>query len=684
MPRWAIAAPGLPVAPDLWTPTRPSKDPFIISVRCDARWANSAPAFRHERVLHPAPRRPPLPVVTMSYALGQTLVLAAIGLSLWLTGCALEPIAVGRQLPLSGRTLGRLILGAGGWVVVAFALAATGLLKPQVVLGVLAVSTTLGALQWWRGRSPDAPALDLRITLGGTVVLVLLAAILVPAFLLAIGPTVTWDADAYHLTLPKNYVANGGFMPQPMLVYGHWPHAVELLFAVAMTVGSYVTAKLVHVFFGLAVIFTTAVAARRAAGPAAGGLAAALVLANGVVFFELRTAYVDLAYAFFLLAAVLLLHEARKASDPRRHRQYLLLAGVAAGLMASVKITGVVGAAAAAVLYVPVLLQARRGGEGAAPLRLFLLRYVTPVLALWCPWLVKAALETGNPVSPLAWSVWGGPNWSAAIGEQFSAWQRSIGMGRTLVDYLLLPYRVIAEGGRGYDHFDGQISILWLALVPLALLGIRRRPLVRRMLAVAGVYFVCWALSSQQTRFLIPVLPLLAIAAAVTLMDLLERMRKPLGATLAATAVAVVLLVTATTHARTMVAGYERLALYQQRDPASLRAAAVPEVYRWLDEHTPAQARILMLNTNAGFFCPRDYIADSFFEASQIADWLGDADSVLDLRQRLRNAGVTHVLWSAKEWRIAWPPALTQMLGNRTWAEPVFRDDRGHTVLRLH
>ena len=32
----------------------------------------------------------------------------------------------------------------------------------------------------------------------------------------------------------------------------------------------------------------------------------------------------------------------------------------------------------------------------------------------------------------------------------------------------------------------------------------------------------------------------------------------------------------------------------------------------------PADAKLMLLNTNHGFFCHRDFVADSFFEASQI------------------------------------------------------------------
>src|SRR5262249_52412592 len=117
----------------------------------------------------------------------------------------------------------------------------------------------------------------------------------------------------------------------------------------------------------------------------------------------------------------------------------------------------------------------------------------------------------------------GGPEWSTGLEGQFLAWQQSIGMGRQVVDFLLLPVRVALEGGSGYTHFDGRLNPLWCALVPLSLAAAPSSPPVRRALGVAALYFLTWAATSQQARFLIPILPLLSVAAGVALATMLAR-----------------------------------------------------------------------------------------------------------------------------------------------------------------
>ena len=95
----------------------------------------------------------------------------------------------------------------------------------------------------------------------------------------------------------------------------------------------------------------------------------------------------------------------------------------------------------------------------------------------------------------------------------------------------------------------------------------------------------------------------------------------------------------------------------------------MPPYLRFVNDHLSSDARILMLNTNLGFFCDREYLADSFFEASQIAAWLAGADTAEEVYRRLRGRGITHVVLDyrqAPRRRIDPPAVLGQMLKERT------------------
>lgn len=576
------------------------------------------------------------------------------------------------------RLLAGVCLGLAWWIAGTFALAACGLLSGWG-LALLALPPAAAGV---RSRGPAARARNGagRVDAGAWAVL---AVILAGHFFLALSPQVLFDADVYHLTLPRLYVEHGGFRPVPMSVYSNWPLATELLYAAALVAGDYVLAKTVHFGFGLLVVYVLFVACRREPAPArltTPWLAAAFFLANDVVTFELRRAYVDLAHAFFLVAAFLFMHRALEDEEPRAGA-FLFLSGLCCGMAAGVKVTGISALAIVGALAVPRLAKALRGGRLGPESRRLLLRFAAPAAALWTPWLAKAWWTTGNPFYPFFHGRLDGPDWSSALSARLAAWQAAIGMGREPVDYLLLPWRVILEGGRGYDHFDGEIGAFWIVVLPVALVFGWRRPLARRALAAAGLGFALWAASSQQMRLLIPLLPLLAIAGAVAIGDLIERLRatgRRAGATAALVAAAALVTVV---HAP-WKDGYRNL-LGFLAFKGDLMATVVPGHDRFINESLPEDAKILFLNTNLGFFCHREYLADTFFEASQIADWLAGGTTAAEVRRRLDERGVTHLLVDRTP-RVAWPSGVPRLLADPSEVEVLYRSGDGRfLVMRL-
>ncbi len=459
----------------------------------------------------------------MAYLLQHALGLLFLAAVLWLPGWRLEKSAA-IDLSPALRPLARIVLGLGFWILCLFVLAVCGLLRSTVLWAVIGL-VIAGCLSTWlrSGRRIGRPSLPSTASL---LVMTAFAVGLAPICLLALTPTVSWDASVYHLTLPRLFLDHGGFREVPLNVYAYWPLNVQLLFALALATCDFVLAKLLHFALGVATLYALAAGCRAFHRPASGATAAMLFLANGVVIFELRVAYVDLGHALFLLAGFLFMLEALER-DPRA----LWLSGLCCGLAAGTKLTGIAGAGIVGMLYLPRLAGALREGE--ATLRPFLIRFAAPVLGLWVPWVARTAVLTGNPAYPFLHDWLGGPDWSSGLSDQLGTWQSSIGMGREAIDYLLLPPRVSLAGGQGYERFDGASAAYWVVLVPLALWVAWRRPggasgkavtLVRRCLAVAGLYFLFWSLSSQQMRLLIPALPFLAIAGAVALVEAVGRL----------------------------------------------------------------------------------------------------------------------------------------------------------------
>lgn len=597
------------------------------------------------------------------------------------------------------RPLANLCLGLALWTLIAVVLATLQWLSAEAVLGCLALIVAIALWQRWRQGRAAAPS---EVELSGrhlahhlgrqdlVFFALLILFVLVPLAALALAPAISWDASTYHLTVPRLYLEHGGFRPVELNVYSNWPLGTEMLYAMGLLLQDHVLPKLMHFAFGLGILFGVFVGLRDTGGEVAetsdqilgGALAMVLVLANGVVAFEIRIAYVDLAIGFYLLTAFLFLRRWRRAPQDLGP---LVLAGVSCGLMAGSKLNGFVGIFALSWLLLPAAMELRQQ-QGWKTVGRAAMAFGGPIILLWAPWLVKSVAYTGNPVYPILYDVFGGPDWSPELAAQLSQWQRSIGMGREPLDLLLLPWRIIVHGGPGYDRFAGQLGLVWLLVLPLALWRAWRSAEVRQPLLAATTFFVCWAFTSQQLRLLIPALPLLAMAGAHAVIETLNLWRpaaqRRVWRPLILAAAWVTLLAT---HGwplgeGPLESGWKAAHRLLTTPSAAIAASAEPSIFRQINR-LPDEARLLFLNTNQGYFCRREYLADSFFEASQITHWLAPIEGPAQVRDALRRRSISHVLLDRHPRPVTYPPALLAMLQDPSLAQPVAQARKGRFLV---
>jgi len=150
--------------------------------------------------------------------------------------------------------------------------------------------------------------------------------------------------------------------------------------------------------------------------------------------------------------------------------------------------------------------------------------FVGSVAAFTFPFLLKNLLLTSNPFSPL---IFPGKFWDAHRAEFYSR----PGTGLAIGQLLLAPWEATVwgiEGGyyEGHPSYAATMGPLLLALVPLGLLPLRfgkqaGNKTLLALFALCVTAYVGWlgelAFSQRlvQTRLLFPVLPQLAILAAV-------------------------------------------------------------------------------------------------------------------------------------------------------------------------
>jgi hypothetical protein len=492
-----------------------------------------------------------------------------------------------------------------------------------------------------------------------------LVVVLALLFFEALSPSVSWDANTYHLALPKIFLAQGRLVAVPFFLYSTWPLNPEMLYALAMSLQDHVLAKALHFGCGALIAVGAFVLTRRFASTGGGLLAAALFLLEDQVQSQATTAYVDLALGLFLLLAFFLWVQANfeDGGEPAPRRDRLLLCGVFLGFFAGAKPSG------ALVIGIFGLLQlclglARRRAAGTLAFDLMLLAFPSLVLAF--PWYLRSWWITGDPLHPALYPIFqgGGDEWSADLARRAFEFHRSMGMGRAPLDYLLLPLRLLGlAGGEARGSFGAHYSLIWLPLAPLILWGALRERVVRLLSVTAALYFVAWAMLSQTARLLLPALPLLCCAAGISAAAATSRLSSVGVSRWGPAALALACGFWTVWNLAVVEAGsLARLARAHARPQRELFDEQVPEHFRYINAELPEDARILFVNTNHGFFSDRAYIADSLFQASQIRELLARASSRAELRALLSRYGLTHVLVSDRQWRIQYPASFREAL----------------------
>lgn len=410
----------------------------------------------------------------------------------------------GERLAL-GTTLGLGVIGTASLVLGLFGALNRPLVMILVAAGLaLAVFSLRRRLPDFEKREPSAGWLrSATIAIGAAVVAI--------ALVRGLYPPTAFDATMYHLPMAKAYAAHGRVAPNPDLRFPVFPALNETLFADAMLLCDDVSAQLVEtLFFGL-LTAGVAIWGARAGGEAARFWAVALWVSNPVALSLASVAYVDMGLAAFAFFSVYASARWLESKDPGWAR----VAGAFAGFAAATKYSGlffVVLAAGALVLRI-----LRRD----ALARREPFAFAAAASAAGGLWYILDWRWTGNPIWPFAGKIFGYRFWSPEDVASLLWSLRKYGSGRSLRDFLLLPYRLIFEQSRT----EARVLPLLFVLLPLAVWAAIRRRELRWPAAAAAAYFVFWFETTQQVRFLLPVVPLLSVLGACGVATLVDSAR---------------------------------------------------------------------------------------------------------------------------------------------------------------
>jgi 4-amino-4-deoxy-L-arabinose transferase-like glycosyltransferase len=522
-----------------------------------------------------------------------------------------------------------------------FSLCALQILSPASVWMLLAAHVA-PAVWGWRlslAFSGDASLSGIRIEGLDRWAFLLLLILIGASLMMMLTPSFSTDALSYHLAIPKQYLAHGGFLFIPGNIFSNYPLGGEMLFLVGLVFKGDVLAKGIHFAMALLTLAAMWVLIRRYLPEKTPRILPLLVfLSIPSVWLTSTLAYTDLflaAYTFLALTAFI-------TWCLQKQTAWLILCAVMTGLAVGSKYVGVFLPFLGCLAVLAADYRNRTPTSGTlAHLGIFLLVTVS----VGTPFYIKNWALTGNPLYPFFYGVFGGKGWSADQARLYDLFLQHLGMGRRWIDYLLLPWNISFKARMHSAQFDGVLGPVFILTLPF-LVCIRKIPwAVKVLLVYAGSTFLFWAVSAQQIRYLIPVFPPLAVAVGYVIGCF--RNRKPIFVLLMLlVSIGVCVNGYSVSTELAKIKPYRYLTGKENREAFLSRVIPAYPMFRYINTKLPADAKIFFIYMrNLGYLCDRAYYSDSIIESYTIQQILGRPQAPEAAHRFLREQGFTHVLY---------------------------------------
>lgn len=549
---------------------------------------------------------------------------AALGLG----GLMLRLLRLARVLTFTERILISFGLGASGLGAITLLLGRFGLLAPWPIRAGLAVLALVEPIWSFaeRLRSDRPPTTNPSPRRFGSLSFLALTGPFVALMILgSMLPSIDFDAIEYHLQGPKEYFQAGRIQFLEHNVYTSMPFSVEMLHLLGMEVlndwwwGALVGQVLIalHAPAAAGLIVLTA---SRMGSPRAGWFAGLVYLTTPWVYRLGVLPYVEGPLAYYHAALVWAAVRAWQESDLVMRRRFWLVVGLLAGGAMACKYPALISAVIP--FGVVALADALRRRSPAT-----VFAYTLGCALVMAPWLIKNVIDTGNPVYPLGFKVFGGRYWDPAMDQKWSA-----AHGPRPITAGLFWDSLVDVAGRS----DWQ-SPLYLAFAPLAFVRRDSRRFAWTLGGyVAYLFLTWWLLTHRLDRFWLPMLPALAVLAGLG-----ADWTRWIGWSILAGLLISVAYLTNLSYSTTALAGLNEwtadLEVLRSEVPRMLNAPLAQ-----LDQDLPPDARPLLVGQAAVFHLNHRVVYNTVFDDETFETFARDA-SPEQVRDALTRLGITHI-----------------------------------------
>lgn len=539
-----------------------------------------------------------------------------------------------------------------------FFLGVAGLYSRPAAVVVQLIGLVLAVLSLRRVREAKAESrIPDRTAFFDKLVVALISVPVVLSFIASLAPPTAKDTMLYHFALPKAWIAQGsnGFVEGNIASYlalGTEMHSVWAMLLGGLfssRAGEAAGGAVIWLFFPLLLAAIFGWAREIGVSRRWSLLAVLMVAAVPSAYHVAASAYIDLALALYITLAVYALTRWWRTLE----NGWLILVAIFLGAALSAKLTTVFVIAAFSLI---VLLRVRKAKDS-EPDRLLKIAvggFGALVLAglIASPWYLRTWQQTDSPVFPFYMSIWEGkaPGWDVERSNLFQAMNSQYGGDRkTPLDYVAAPWNLsVAAQPERPAYFDGVLGVSFLIGLPLLIFALWKFEMpveVKIGAGVAAIVFLFWLFSSQQLRYLLPIVPVLAIGIAAAVERMAEK-RSPLYMAAKYSISVAAIFGLLTTLAWFLEKAPLRVVLGgETRDQYLTRNLDYYPYYQALNTNTAPDAKVWLINMRRDTYnLDRPVFSDYLFEDWTLRRMVWEVKSSSELRAKVKEMGITYVL----------------------------------------
>lgn len=532
-----------------------------------------------------------------------------------------------------------------------FFLGIAGLYTTVAAIIVTVVCIAAGVLSLARVREAKGESrVPERAALFDKVLLLLIAIPVVLALISAIAPPIAKDTLLYHFAVPKAFIAQGSNAYIDGNIASYLALGTEMHVVWARLLGGIFNERAAEVagsvtvwlFFPLLLAAVFGWAREMNVSRRLSLISVLAVAAVPTAYHVASSGYTDIALALYITLAIYGL--CRWWREPSRG--LALAIAILLGAALAIKLTTVFVIAAFALV---VLLRARNA-ENTGKLIAAGLGALVLAGVIASPWYLRTWAATGSPVFPFYMSIWPGKanGWDIERSNLFQAMNSQYGgvdvdKSRFLTAPILVSVAAQPEEPRNYDGVLGAAFLMGLPLLWFALWKLEFPVEAKIAAGVAAIMFAFWLFSSEQLRYLLPIVPALTIAIMASVEAYGSQVRSVAQYAFAAASLAGIL----TTFAWFCQKAPLQVALGGETRVAYLARNIdyYDPFYTRLNSETEPTDRVWLINMRRDtYHVDRAVVSDYLFEDWTFRKMLWEAKDLVDLQKRAQKLNVQWAL----------------------------------------